>query len=303
MQKSCSLVSASILNKQEKTSLLSTNSTNLIKSIMRRSSEIRDQVITIKLPSAIIASDELLTNFAENVQLLSVCGAKIFIVHDYVGLVEEALRVFGLDEEFVSSIKLSDCRSTQIIEMVLSGYINKLIVSKLCKAGCCAIGISGKDGNLIRAKKPKLAYTKPLDDNIIDLGCISQPVMVNPEILLNFEESEIIPVISPIASDENDRTHLLDVNLTAALIASSLEADHLIIPCEELISVEANLKITDPKLLVALLKANNRSLLASSLIEAAISAVNNHTDCVHFVKALAADSILLSILSDNTTSI
>jgi acetylglutamate kinase len=304
VQKNFSLVlpNASSNKKEKAKNSLDLTATNLIKNIIRRSSEIKDQVIIIKLPSVIIENDELLTNFAENVNLISICGAKVFIVHDHTSLVGATLKLFGVDEKFVNNIKVADHKSSQIIEMVLSGYINKLIVSKFCKAGCHAIGISGKDGNLIQAKKSKLSYKRAIDEDIIDIGFISEPVMINPEILLSLEDSDIIPIISPVASDENDRTHLLDVNLTASLIASSLDADHLILPCEELILGDKNLKVRDVKILQKFLHAKNHDPKSIRLIEAAICAIANSTDCVHFVKAISPDSVLLSMFSDPATT-
>ena len=304
MQKNFSLVLSNVsINKKEKAkNFHDLTATNLIKNIIRRGSEIRDQIIIIKLPSVIIEDDQLLTNFAENVNLISICGAKVFIVHDHTNLVGTTLRAFGVDEKIVNNIKVADQKSSQIVEMVLSGYVNKLIVSKFCQAGCHAIGISGKDGNLIQAKKSKLSYKRAIDEDVIDLGFTSEPVMINPEILLSLEDSDIIPIISPVASDESNRTHLLDVNLTTSLIASSLDADYLILPCEELILGEKNLKIKDAKILHKLLQAKKHDPKTIKLIEAAVCALANSTDCVHFVNATSPDSILLSIFSDPVTT-
>ncbi len=304
MQKNFSLVLSNVsINKKEKAkNSHDLTATNLIKNIIRRGSEVRDQIIIIKLPSVIIEDDQLLTNFAENVNLISICGAKVFIVHDHTNLVGTTLRAFGVDEKIVNNIKVADQKSSQIVEMVLSGYVNKLIVSKFCQAGCHAIGISGKDGNLIQAKKSKLSYKRAIDEDVIDLGFTSEPVMINPEILLSLEDSDIIPIISPVASDESNRTHLLDVNLTTSLIASSLDADYLILPCEELILGEKNLKIKDAKILHKLLQAKKHDPKTIKLIEAAVCALANSTDCVHFVNATSPDSILLSIFSDPVTT-
>lgn len=301
MQKKFNLVwqNVSSHKEEEKTkSLGATTDTTLIKNVIKRSSEIRDQVIIIKLPSTIIDNDELLTNFVENIHLISICGAKIFIVHDHTNLVKETLTLFGIEEKFISGIKVSDHRSAQIVEMVVSGYINKLIVSKLCSFGCQAIGISGKDSNLIQAKKSRLLHKSSANPEVIDIGFISEPILINPEILLNFEENNIIPVISPIASDGNGCTHLLDVNLVASIISSTLDADHLVFPCEEQLLGTGNFKTTDIRLLQQILHASNQSSAVISLIEAATGAVENSDNCVHLVNAKARDSILLSIFTD-----
>ncbi len=298
MQKNFNIVWPKVSNKQEiksKNILLKKN-TPLIKDTIRRSNEIRGQVIIIKLSSSIISQDYLLTNFVENVQLLSMCGAKIYIVHDHTNLVNETLNMFGIDEKIIHNIKVSDYKSAQIIEMVISGYINKLIVSKFCSIGSQAIGISGKDGNLIQAKKNniKLKRREGLD-KVIDIGFVSEPIIINPEILLNFENSEIIPVISPIACDDKGNTHLLNVDLTAVIISSSLDADHLILPCEDIRYLKV--KNIDTKTLQKCLLNKNYSFDILKKIDANLDIFENANN-VHFVNALVVDSILLSLFDN-----
>jgi len=260
---------------------------SFIKDIITRASEIRDNVIVIKLSSVIIENDALLTNFVENIKLLSICGSKIVIIHDYTTLVEETLKLFGFDG-LINIPQISNDKRNQVIEMVLSGHINKLIASKLSNQGCCAIGISGKDGNLIQAKGSKLSWKK--DSNLI----INAPI-INNEILLSFEDSNIIPVISPIATDENDQTHLLDVNLTTSVIASSLGADHLILPKDDSVSYEKDIVINDVYILKQIMDINK----SSSLLKSAFYALENNTEHVHLVNPTINDSIIFSLFKSH----
>jgi acetylglutamate kinase len=302
VQKRLNLVSQSTLNRKNNSKNQDIQpgsiTADLIKDIIRMNNEIKDQLIVIKLSSVIIENDTLLVNFAENIKLLNSCGAKICIIHDHTNLVSDTLKLLGFDEKLINSIKVSDYRSTQIIEMVVSGHINKLIVSTFCKIGCNAIGISGKDGNLIEAKKAKLIYNKVMDDAIIDVGFISEPVVVNPDILLHFEDDDIIPIISPIASDKNGITHLLDVDLTASIISSALDAHHLILPCSEQLLDTDELKFKDIKTLQKMLVQNSFSAEMHSLIRAAINAIENNTANVHFVNPTLLDSMLISIFTN-----
>ncbi|RYE06589.1 MAG: acetylglutamate kinase [Rickettsiaceae bacterium] len=256
----------------------------------------RDQTIVIKLPSGVIDNDDLLTNFAENIQLLNFCGAKIFIVHDHTNMVNETFKLLGFSEKLIDDVKVVDHRSLKITEMVLSGYINKLIVAKLCSAGCCAVGISGKDANLIQAKRSKILRKSLKGQDVIDVGFTSEPVIINPEILLNFEESNIIPVISPIASDDKGHTHLLDVNLTASIISSSLDADHLMLMNNG--KNKDDFKVQDTKILHGILDNSDSDQETISLIEAAASSIENSANIVHFVNATVPDAILLSIFKN-----
>jgi acetylglutamate kinase len=199
----------------------------------------------------------------------------------------------GCDEKLTNNPQISHYQKDQIIEMVLSGHINKHIVAKLCDNGCFAVGISGKDGNLMQAKKSKLFYKRAIDQGVIDINFISEPIVVNAEILLSFEDSNIIPVISPIANDENGRTHLLDINLTASVIASSLGADHLILPQDEYISSNQDLIIQDAQVLRHMLQIEDNK--PSSLLRSALYALENNTNCVHLIDASIYDSVLSSI--------
>ncbi|WP_316354409.1 amino acid kinase family protein [Candidatus Trichorickettsia mobilis] len=305
MQKNCSLVWNASDHKQKKAKNIANFTTSdMIKDIILRSSEIKDQVIVIKLPSIIITNDLLLTNFVENIRLINLCNARICIVHDHADLIGNTLKNCEFDEKFINSLKIIDHKSAQIIEMVLSGYINKLIVSKLCKVGCHAIGISGKDCNFIQARKSRFIYKQPASNNdIINIEFIGEPVTINPELLLSFEDRDIIPVISPIANDQNGCTTLLDVNLTAAAIAATLNADHLILPLTTTILGDKNLKVKDTQVLQNILLDDTHELEIRNLLQTAINALNDNIYCVHLIDAVLPDSIILSLLMDADSAI
>jgi acetylglutamate kinase len=278
---------------KNKEDAFSISATNLVKNIIMRSSEVKNETIVVTLPTSIIQNHDLLTNFLENIYLMSECGAKIFIIHDYTDLVNDTMQLFGYEEKIIDNSKVADHKSAQLIEMVLSGYVNKLIVSKLCNLGCYAIGISGKDANLIQAEKGKRLHRVSTNKDVISTGfSSSKPITINPEILLHFEDSSIIPVISPIASDENGHTHLLDINLTASIIASALDSDHIIFPCDDY-SSSKGLKTRDINVIKNVLNSVNCSQ-RSTLIEAASNVIENSA-YIHLVNAKLPDSVLLSV--------
>ncbi len=236
MQENLKLVwqNASNLKNKEVDSISSLNNIAIIKNIIKCSSELKNQAIVLKLPATIIIDDKLFTAFIESVRLLEMCGAKIYIVHDHIDLRSSSL-ISQIDENFSQKIsKISDYSylNNPIIMEILSSYVNKLIVTKLSSIGCYAVGISGKDANLLQAKKSKLSHRKIVNHDVINIGFLSKPIMINPEILLNFADNNIIPVIAPFASDDQEKTHLLNVNLTVATIASALSAEHLILSYE-----------------------------------------------------------------------
>ena len=302
MQENCKLVWQNVLSSKKAYKNTKNydflHDSALIKNIIKRGSELRDQVIVFKLSSLVIVNDKLLEDFATIIQLLDDCGVKIFIVHDHINLVSETLKLVGCNESFIDSIKVVNHKNSKVVEMVLSGYINKRIVSKLCNLGCFAVGISCKDANLIQAQKSKMSNRRVTYQDVIDLDFAREPIMVNPEVLMNFEDNNIIPVISPVACDENGNTHLLNVGLTASVIASTLEADHLILLCDKLeFTNENSLKTREISVLQNVLNSSSNAEVID-LMEAAISSIQNTSNCVHFINAAFPSSILSSIIID-----
>ncbi|WP_341789615.1 acetylglutamate kinase [Rickettsia endosymbiont of Polydrusus tereticollis] len=297
MQENLKLVwqNASNRKKKETENIPSLKDIITIKDIIRRSNEIKDQVIVVKLSATIINNNELLTAFAESIQLLEMCGAKISIVHDHIDLENSPLKTLA-EDNLNDRIGAIAHNNPIIMEMILSGYVNKLIVSKLCSVGCYAIGISGKDTNLLQAKKSKLSHRRTTNQDVIDIGFISEPIMINPEILLNFEDNNIIPVISPIANDEQENTHLLNADLTTAVISAALGADHLILPYEPSKSLAPDIKAQDVNVFKAMLNDNN-NFIKAELIEIAVNAIENNIGCVHFVSDTAPNSVLLTMFT------
>jgi acetylglutamate kinase len=294
---------ASNLKGKEVDSISSLNNIAIIKNIIKCSSELKNQAIVLKLPATIIIDDKLFTAFIESVRLLEMCGAKIYIVHDHIDLRSSSL-ISQIDENFSQKIsKISDYSSLNnpIIMEILSSYVNKLIVTKLSSVGCYAVGISGKDANLLQAKKSKLSHRKIVNHDVINIGFLSEPIIINPEILLNFEDNNIIPVIAPFASDDQEKTHLLNVNLTVATIASALSAEHLIFPYEILQVSETfpyNIKIRDINLLKSMLDDSN-NFIEEELIKIAVNALENNNGYVHFVNSEVPNSILSTMFDIN----
>jgi acetylglutamate kinase len=288
---------ASNCKKKEIENIPSLKDISTIKDIIIHSNKIKDQVIVLKLPATIINNDELFTAFAESIQLLEMCGAKIYIVHDHIDLENSPLKSL-VDYNTNDKAGVIVHNNPIITEMILSGYVNKLIVSKLCSVGCYAIGISGKDANLLQAKKTKLLHRKTTNHDVIDISFVSEPIIINTEILLNFEDNNIIPVISPIAHDEQENTRLLDIDLTAAIISSALSADHLIFPYEPANSLADSIKVQDVDILKSMLNDHD-NFIKTELLEAAINAIENNIGCVHFVNATTPSSVLLTMFTEH----
>jgi acetylglutamate kinase len=257
----------------------------LIKKVLQKVNLIRDQIIVIKLSDIVISDNNLLNNFADNIFLLQNAGARIVIVHDYENIVKRKLAEFsGIHETEYSRFrkdKLSD-----LAEMIISGRINRDIVSKLCEYSIQAIGLSGKDNQSITATKCNGS------SNFFE-GKITS---INPEAFIINDENSIVSVISPVAYDETSKTILLDANSLAAAIASAIGADHLIIMSDKHDLTENQIKLSEYSEMQHFIK--NRSITSDSPeIIAAEYAMQNAGCLTHFCDAKIQDILLLKMFS------
>jgi acetylglutamate kinase len=202
----------------------------IIMQVLNKSHQLKDETMVLHVSAGIINDEKLLGEFALVASTLRKAGVNVIVVHDYGNLIEDTLREFGMQVKFKENSTISDYKSIQLVEMVLSGVINKRIVAELNSRGANSAGLSGKDTNLIEATKYRVSKKRKgtgLQD-IIDIGYIGEPSMINPDILLTLEDSEIIPVIAPVAFGANGESFILDSELTSAILASALTSQKLV---------------------------------------------------------------------------
>lgn len=298
-QKNCNLVWQNTFNKisKDKVKTHISERATVISDILSRSKEIESEVIVIKLSSDVIENDELLKNAVNNISILALTGAHIIIVHDYTNIVDETLKLFGIDRNLFSGSRIADSKTSEIIEMVLSGHINKKIVSALCAASCNAIGVSGKDGNMIEAKKR--LKQRVASSEILELGFVGEPSIINPEVIIGLTDGGFIPVISPVAFGPDNSTYLLEVNLTVSIIACVTTAKHLIFMDSDSDFTSMG-EVDFPDFCDhARLSHHNSS---KQYIDIIGSALQNHTEYVHIVNAKENDSILSSIFASKRST-
>ena len=194
---------------------------------MRRHS---GETIVIKYGGHIMGIDNLAGLFAHDVVLLRQIGANPIVVHGGGPQIGEMLDRLKVESEFIDGLRVTDEKSIQIIEMVLSGLINKQIVSRINAAGGLAVGLSGKDGDLIICDKLQRKIQDPNSniENAVDLGLVGEPKSINTHVLKNFEESDITPVIAPIGIGLKRETFNVNADTAAGAIASAMSAKRLI---------------------------------------------------------------------------
>lgn len=184
----------------------------------------------IKFGGSAMGNKKNLKNFARNVVLLKQVGINPIIVHGGGPQIAQMLDKLNIKSSFIDGLRVTDSDTVDVVEMVLAGSINKMIVKEINEASGKAVGICGKDANLIRAKKLNRTKKDP-DSNIekiLNLGFVGEPYAIDPEVLAIFEDSDIIPVVAPIGVGDNGETYNINADTAAGAIAAAIEAKKLI---------------------------------------------------------------------------
>ncbi len=260
--------------------------------------EFAEETFVIKYGGHAMGDGALSKQFAEDIVLMKQVGINPVVVHGggpQIGAMLERLKIHS---EFVDGLRITDAATVEIVEMVLAGSINKQIVSQINAAGGMAIGICGKDGNLIEARKVRRTARDP-DSNIeriLDLGFVGEPVSVNPTILQEFSESNIIPVIAPIGYGAGGETFNINADTVAGAIAASIAAAKLII-----LTDVAGIMTEDKKLISELTTSEARQLIVNKIatggmipkIETCLHALENDVEAAHILDGRLPHVLLL----------
>ncbi len=185
----------------------------------------------IKYGGHAMVDPKLKEEFAKNIILLKYIGLNPIIVHGGGPQIGKVLEKMGIKSEFRGGMRVTDRKTMDVVEMVLVGQVNKEIVSLINQFGGKAVGLSGKDGKLIVAKR--YSYSKVTNGDqppeIIDLGLVGEVEYVNPKILTTLQEGGFIPVIAPVGVSEKGETLNINADLVAGKVASAIKADKLIL--------------------------------------------------------------------------
>lgn len=189
------------------------------------------KTFVIKYGGAAMVDAKLKDAFAKDIVLLNLIGIKPVIVHGGGPKINRIMEKMGKTPTFVHGHRVTDEETIDIVEMVLGGLINKQIVTLINSHGGKAIGLSGKDANLIKARKKIIRKISPETGvpEIIDLGLVGEVEKINPKILTSMDESGFIPVIAPVSSGKKLETLNINADYVAGAIASALKAEKLIL--------------------------------------------------------------------------
>jgi len=192
--------------------------------------EFADKAMVVKLGGHAMVDAGLESRFAEDIVLLKAVGIHPVVVHGggpEIGLLLDQL---GVECRFVQGMRVTDDKTLDVVEMVLGGTVNGRIVTRINTAGGTAIGLSGRDGSLLKARPYRLPVTKEdRTPELIDLGHVGEVEDVNAELILHFCSRRMIPVIAPIGVDASGQAYNINADLVAGAVAAKLQAEKLIL--------------------------------------------------------------------------
>ncbi|MFT6022458.1 MAG: acetylglutamate kinase [Ascidiaceihabitans sp.] len=248
-------------------------------------------IVVIKLGGHAMGSDAAMASFARDVVLMQQVGAHPVIVHGGGPMINAMLKRLDIKSDFVNGKRVTDTATMEVVEMVLSGLVNKRIAQAIGAQGGRAVGLSGKDANLVTCTQ-----TDPT------LGFVGTPSDIDPSILHDLFKSNTIPVIAPLGAGENGETFNINGDTAAGAIAAALNADRLL-----LLTDVAGVKNSDGDVLTELTAAQIRELTVDGTIaggmipktETALNAIENGVRAVVILDGRVPNACLLELFTDH----
>lgn len=248
-------------------------------------------IVVVKFGGNAMGDDAAMESFARDIVLMKQCNVHPVLVHGGGPMINEMLERQNIEPKFVNGKRVTDAETMKIAEMVLSGSVNKRIVVAINKQGGKAVGLSGKDANLMVCKK-----AEP------DLGFVGEPTHINPEVIKTFIDSDLIPVIAPIGIGENGETYNVNGDTAAGAIAAGLEADRLL-----LLTDVAGVKDGDGNVITQLSSKQVNQLTSEGVIaggmipktQTALNAIEGGVRAVVILDGRAQNACLLELFTEH----
>jgi acetylglutamate kinase len=257
--------------------------------------------IVVKYGGNAMVDEKLKNSFARDIVLMKLVGMNPIVVHGGGPQIDTLLEKLDIQSSFVDGMRVTDAKTMEVVEMVLGGLVNKEIVNLLNRQQGKAIGITGKDGDLIRAEK---LFIKSKDGKAgqedIDIGMVGKVVRINTEIIEVMKDSHFIPVIAPIGTDKAGNSYNINADTVAGEIAKVLKAEKLI-----LLTNIAGVQDKDGKVLTGLSTGQVDALIADKTIhggmlpkiECALEAVRGGVKSAHIIDGRVEHAVLLEVLT------
>jgi acetylglutamate kinase len=260
------------------------------------------KTVVVKYGGHAMSDEKLKESFALDVILLKSLGINIVVVHGGGPQINETLKRYGIVSEFVRGMRVTDAATMGVVEMVLTGQVNKEVVGYLNQHGGRAVGLSGKDGNLLLCEK-LLQPVKREDGTVehVDIGFVGNVVKVNQELIQTLEHGKFIPVIAPVGVGAGGESYNVNADLVAGRVAGALRAEKLIL----LTDVEG-VKDQEGNLLSSISVVDVPGLIDGGVItggmipkvDCCVDAVNEGVKKAHIVDGRVQHALLLEIFTD-----
>jgi acetylglutamate kinase len=257
------------------------------------------KTIVVKFGGNAMIDEKLKQCFARDVVLLKLVGLNVVVVHGGGPQIENLLTRVGKKGEFIQGMRVTDAETMEIVEMVLGGQVNKDVVNLINQAGGKAVGMTGKDGWMIRAKKLFL-QNRDNQDDLIDIGMVGDITEIDPSLISHLEAGTFIPVIAPIGVGENGETYNINADVVAGKIAEVLRAEKLVLLTNTpgVLDKEGKL-VTDvtPAQINAMVEDGTLHGGMLPKIGSALDAARSGVKSVHIIDGRVEHALLLEILT------
>lgn len=262
-----------------------------------------DKTIVIKYGGNAMVDEALKRNFAQDIVMMKLVGMNPVVVHGGGPQIGKVLEELNIESRFVDGMRITDSKTMDVVQMVLGGLVNQDIVSLINQNGGQAVGLTGKDAALIKAKKMLIERASPdlKAPEILDIGHVGEVVNVNQHIIDVCVSSDIIPVIAPIGYGDDNETYNINADLVAGKISEALNAEKLI-----LLTNVPGLEDKEGNLLTGLSAEDVDELIEDGTItggmlpkiECALSAVKNGVSTSQIIDGRIPHAVLLELLTD-----
>ena len=261
------------------------------------------KTVVIKYGGSAMVSEQLKDGFAQDIVMMKYTGITPIIVHGGGPQIGKTLDALGIPSEFIDGQRVTNKDMIDVVEMVLGGKVNKEIVSLISRHGGNAVGITGKDGDLIQAKKHKRVKHSPETNRpeIIDMGLVGEITKVNPKILEVLDQNEFIPVIAPTGKGIEGETLNINADFVAAAVASALKAEKLV-----LMTDTAGVQRKNGNLITELTRKEANKLIKSGVIRdgmlpkvtCCLDSLKSGVPKTHIIDGRVEHSLLLELFTD-----
>ena len=262
-----------------------------------------NKTIVIKYGGHAMVDDELKDKFAQDVVMMKYIGINPVVVHGGGPQIGNLLKKFGKESKFIQGMRVTDEETMDIVEMVLVGMVNKEIVGLINRHGGNAVGLSGKDGNLIKAEKYYLSEEKVKNTppEIIDIGLVGKVKNINSELIVSLSQNSFIPVIAPTGIGDAGETYNINADMVAGEIAAALQAEKLLLLTDVEGVLDKNKKLINAMSDKEALKLIDDGIVEGGMfpkVKCCLKALKGGVKKTHIIDGRLKHAILLEIFTD-----